>query len=57
MILSKSFNLAFFSQSLLAEVTSSTDITFFAQAFANTIQIVHVQPYKSSTVWSFSSSL
>jgi len=50
LMLSKLFNLAFFSQSLLADVTNSTEITSFAQAFANTIHIVQVQPYKSRTV-------
>jgi hypothetical protein len=43
------FNFAFFSQSLLAEETSSTEITFLAQVFAKIIQIVQVHQYKSKT--------
>jgi hypothetical protein len=50
LILSKLFNLAFFSQSKLEDFTISTEITFCAPAFAKTIPIVQVQPYKSKTV-------
>jgi len=49
LIFSKLFNFAFFSPSLLAEETSSTEITFLAQVFAKIIQIVQVHQYKSKT--------
>ncbi|MDR3150441.1 MAG: hypothetical protein LBU14_02225 [Candidatus Peribacteria bacterium] len=39
----KPFSFAFSSQSLLADVSDSTEITFLAQYFAKIIQIVQVQ--------------
>jgi hypothetical protein len=51
----KLFNFAFFSQSKLADLTTSTETTFFAQYFAKIIHIVAVHPYKSKTICSFKS--